>query len=157
MTPRRRRVLCGLGLLIPALALLFVSVFVLLGGAGTQQCSSAPGSAQHSSCATDPFGAVLVTFPVGILCLVLSAAVFRGSRWARWPAAVVGALLGTVTAAGSLAILVALAGDRQIAGAVFLGAGGAVLSLICALPVLLLSGAEGAAALPGRPAQPSRA
>jgi cytochrome bd-type quinol oxidase subunit 2 len=151
MTPRRRRVLCGLGLLIPALALLFVSVFILLGGAGTQQCSSVP--AQHSSCATDPVGAVLVTFPVGILCLVLSAAVFRGSRWVRWPAAVVGALLGTVTAAGSLAILVALAGDRQIAGAVLLGAGGAVLSLICALPVLLLSGSEGAEALHGSPRQ----
>jgi hypothetical protein len=150
MTARRRRLLSGIGLLVPAVALLFVSIYIVLGGAGTQQCTYTDAARQHSSCTTDPFGATLATFPGGILCLVLSAAVFRGARWARWPAAVVGAVLGTITAAGSLAVLVALVSDGQALGAVFFALGAVVLSLVCALPAMLLAGEEGAEALPGQ-------
>ena len=157
MNARRRRLLAGFGLLVPALALLFVSVYIVLGGAGTQQCTYVGSSLQRSSCTTDPTGATLATFPGGILCLVLSAAVLRGARWARWPAAVVGAVLGTITAAGSVAVLVSLAGDGQVAGAILIALGGAIISLACALPALLLVGTAGADALPGHPAAPGRA
>jgi hypothetical protein len=157
MNPRGRRLLAGLGLLVPALALFFVSIYIVLGGAGTQQCTYAGGSLQGSSCTTDPIGATLATFPGGILCLVLSAAVLRGARWARWPAAVVGAVLGTITAAGSIAVLVSLAGDGNVAGAIFFAIGGVIVSLACALPALLLAGPEGADALPGHPAAPGQA
>lgn len=152
MTPGRRRLLAGAGLLVPAVALLFVSVYILLGGAGTQTCSYTGGPAPHPSCTTDPVGATLATFPAGIVCLVISAAVFRAARWARWPAAIVGALLATVTAAGGLAVLVALIGDGAALGAVFFAVGWLVLVLVCALPALLLGSPEGDAALPGRPA-----
>lgn len=157
MNPRRRRLLAGIGLLIPALALLFVSVYIVLGGAGTQQCTYVGTSLQHSTCTTDPTAAALATFPAGVLCLVLSAAVLRGARWARWPGAVVGALLGTITAAGSVAVLVSLAGDGNVAGAALVAIGGVLLSLACALPALLLPGAAGAEALPRNPVQPGRA
>lgn len=141
--------LAGAGLFIPAVSLLFVTVYIVVGGAGTQSCTYSGGSAQHASCSTDPFGAALVTFPVAILCLVLSAAVFRGSRWARWPAAVVAALLATVTAAGGLAVLVALVGDGAAFGALFFALGWLLLVLVCASPALLLGSPQGAAALPG--------
>jgi cytochrome bd-type quinol oxidase subunit 2 len=157
VSPRRRRFLAGIGLLVPAVALLFVSAYILLGGAGTQQCTYTGGSLQHSTCTSDPTGAALATFPAGILCLVLSAAVFRGARWARWPAAVVGAPVGTITAAASVAVLVSLAGDGNVAGAVCFAIGGAIVSVACALPALMLSGDEGAEALQGRGAQPGRA
>jgi hypothetical protein len=149
--------LAGLGLLLPALALLFVTLYIVLGGAGTQQCTYVGASLQHSTCTTDPTAAALATFPAGVVCLVLSAAVLRGARWSRWPAAIVGAVLGTVTAAGSVAVLGALAGDGNVAGAILLAIGGAVISLACALPALLLPGAAGAEAMPGNPAEPGRA
>jgi hypothetical protein len=149
MTARRRRSLAGFGLLVPAVALLFVSIYVGLGGAGTQSCTYTGGSTLHPTCATDPLNAVLVTFPVAVVCLVLSAAVFRGAGWARWPATVVAALLATVTAAGGLAVLVALIGDGNALGAFFFALGLLVVVLVCALPAVLLGGPEGASALAG--------
>ena len=139
--------LSGVGLLVPAVALLFVSLYIVLAGAGTQQCTYSGGSLQRASCSTDPTGAALVTFPAAIVCLVLCAAVFRGQPWARWPAVVVGALVGTVSAAASVAVIVALAGDGNVVAAIFLAIGGALVSFACALPALLLAPAEGAGAL----------
>jgi hypothetical protein len=149
MSPQRRRVLAGFGLLVPAVALLFVSVYIVLGGAGTQTCTYSGGSTAHASCATDPVGAALVTFPVAVVCLVLSAAVFRGAAWVRWPAAVVAALVATVTAAGGLAVLVALVGDGNALGALFFALGWLIVVVVCALPTLLLAGRQGAGALTG--------
>lgn len=149
MTPQRRRVLAGFGLLVPAVALLIVSVYIILGGAGTQTCSYAAGGVVHPSCTTDPVGAALVTFPVGVICLVLCVAVFRGSRWVRWPAAIVAALVATVTAAGGLAVLVAVVGDGNALGALFFALGWLIVVAVCALPALLLGGPDGAGALTG--------
>jgi hypothetical protein len=149
MSPRRRRLLAGFGLLVPAVALLFVSIYIVLGGAGTQSCTYSGGSTQHPSCTTDPVTTALVTFPVAVVCLVLGAAVLRGAGWARWPAAIVAALVATVTAAGGLAVLVRLIDDGNALGALFFALGLLVLVAVCALPGLLLGGREGAGALPG--------
>ena len=132
---------------MPAVALLFVSLYIVLAGAGTQQCTYSGGALQRTSCSTDPTGAALVTFPAAIVCLVLCAAVFRGQPWARWPAVVVGALVGTVSAAACAAVVVSLAGDGNAMAAIFLAIGGALVSLACALPALLLAPPEGAGAL----------
>ena len=149
MTPRRRRLLAGTGLFVPAVALVFVSVFIGLGGAGTQTCTTG-GASTQTSCSSDPVGAVLATFPAAVVCLVLSASVFRGARWARWPAVAVAAVVATVTAAAGLAVLVALIGDGQALGAVFFAVGGVLLVAVCAMPAVALGQPEGAEALPGR-------
>ncbi len=149
MSPRRRRLLAGVGLLVPAVALIFLSIYFVLGGSSSQTCTLTGGSAQHLSCTTDTVGASAVTFPVGIACLLVSAAVLRGARWSRWPAAVLGALLGTVTAAAGLAVLVALVNDGAAAGAALFAVGWIALTLVCALPAMMLANPEGAEALPG--------
>lgn len=149
MTPQRRRVLAGFGLLVPAVALLFVSVYIVLGGAGTQTCTYPAGQTAHPTCTTDPVAAAVVTFPVAFVCLVLSASVFRGARWARWPAAIVAALVATVTAAGGLAVLVALVGNGSALGALFFTLGWLIVVFVCALPAMLLGSPEGAGALTG--------
>lgn len=149
MTAQRRRLLAGFGLLVPAVALLFVSVYIVLGGAGTQTCTYPAGQTAHPSCSTDPVAAAVVTFPVAVICLVLSASVFRGASWVRWPAAIVAALVATVTAAGGLAVLVALVGDGNALGALLFALGWLIVVAVCALPAVLLGSPEGAGALPG--------
>jgi hypothetical protein len=151
MTPRRRRLLAGLGLLIPGAGLIFASAFIVLGGVSTQQCGSGVTPAPSSGCTTDSTGISLVTFPGALICLVLSAAVLRGARWVRWPAVVVGAVLATMTAAASVAVIVALIDEAQVRGAVVLGILGAVLTVVIAMPAVLLGAPEGIEALPGTP------
>lgn len=129
---------------MPALALLTLAIYVALAsGSGCQA-----GTPQSTgACATDAGPVAVVAVPVAVICLVLAAAVLRGAPWARLPAIGVGAVLGTVVAAGALAGVVALAGDSyDLRGAVVLGVVGFVVALACALPPLLLAGGPGAAA-----------
>jgi Na+/proline symporter len=149
MTPQRRRLLAGVGLLVPGAVLIAVTAYIALGYGGTQQCTA--NTAAATSCSNDPIGATLATFPGGVICLVLGAAVLRGVRWVRWPAVVVGALLGVIVAAAALAVVTSLAQESQVGGAAGAVIAGVVLALLCALPALLLSGDQGAAALPGAP------
>lgn len=145
MTPQRRRVLSAIGMLVPGAVLIAATAYILLGYAGTQQCSGAAST----TCSNDPIGATLATFPVGVLCLVLGASLLRGARWARWPAVAVGAVLAVIVAAAALAVVTSLVQDSNAAGAAGAVVAGVVLALICALPALLLPGDDGDAALPG--------
>ncbi len=153
MTPRRRRLLSGIGLLVPGAAFAVLSVYVALGNGGG--CATTRIAAGTTSCAADIKGIAIVSFPAAIVCIVLAAAVLRGQRWARWPAVVVGAVLGTVTAAGALAGITALAGDSADAkGATVLGVVGIASALMCALPAVLLPGEQGAEAFPEKQTRP---
>jgi hypothetical protein len=144
MTPRLRRLLSGLGLLIPGAGFAVLSAYVAMGNGGG--CSGS-NAAHGVSCATDITGIALVSFPAAVVCIILAGGVLRGSRWARWPAVIVGALLGTVTAAASVAGISALAGDSSDPkGATVLGVIGLVAALLCALPAVLLPGDGGAEA-----------
>jgi uncharacterized BrkB/YihY/UPF0761 family membrane protein len=151
----KRRVLSAVGMLVPAAVLIAASAYIVLGYAGTQQCTAA--SATQTSCANDPIAATLATFPAGVLCLVLGAALLRRARWARWPAVIVGALLCVIVAAAALAVVTSLVQDHQAAGAAGAVIAGVVLAALCALPALLLSGDEGAAALSGAPPRHTKA
>ncbi|HEV7679321.1 MAG TPA: hypothetical protein VGQ42_12200 [Candidatus Dormibacteraeota bacterium] len=144
MNPRLRRLLSGLGLLIPGAGFAVLSAYAAMGNGGG--CSGT-NAAHGVTCATDITGIALVSFPAAIICIILSAGVLRGARWARWPAVIVGALLGTVTAAASVAGITALAGDSSDPNAAtVLGVIGLVAALLCALPAVLLPGERGAQA-----------
>jgi hypothetical protein len=142
-------VLSAAGLLVPGAVLIAVTAYIALGYAGTQQCTATTPAS--TSCSNDPIGATLATFPAGVLCLVLGAAVLRGARWARWPAVVVSALLGVIVAAAALAVVTTLAQGHEAAGLVAALFAGVVLTLLWALPAFLLPGVKGAEALSGAP------
>lgn len=127
------------------------SAYVVLSGGNCGAITSHLVSG--GGCASDAGGAAVVTFPAALVCLLLCAAVVRGSHWARWPAVLVGGVLGTATAAGALAGVVALGGD-DAKGAVAVGLVGLALAFSCALPVLLLGGNDGAVAFGGEPDDP---
>jgi hypothetical protein len=142
-----------MGLLIPGLAFAAVSAYVVLGfGSG---CGGSATPAQTGGCAGNTADVAVVTFPAAVVCVILGAALLRGSRWARWPAVGFGGVLATVVAASAVAGLAAMAGDgSDIAGGIAVGLAGLALAAICALPSILLAGERGAAAFPP-PADPS--
>ena len=151
MTPRRRRVVAGLGLLVPGAALTVASAFVVISGGNCSAITS--HVVAGGGCASDAAGAAVVTFPAALVCLLLCAAVLRGSRWARWPAVLIGGVLGTATAAGGLAGVVALGRD-DAGAAIAVGLVGLVIACSCALPALLLGGNDGAVAFGGESDEP---
>lgn len=136
---RRRRLGAAAGLVVPGLACIIISVYVVVGG----------GSDCVGACAGNASGVAVATFPAAVVCLVLAAAVLRGQRWSRWPAVIVGAVLTTVTAAGALAGVMALgSAGSDTKGAAVVGVCGLALAAVCALPAILLPGERGAAAFP---------
>jgi len=144
--PRRR--VAAAGLLVPGLAFTTISAYVALGYGGG--CSTGSTPAHGGGCAGDAAGVAVVTFPAAVVCIVLAAALLRGSRWARWPAVIVGAVLATMTAAGALAGAMATGGD-DVRGAVAVGIVGLVLAAVCVLPAALLTGERGAECFPPEP------
>ena len=146
--PAWRRRLAAVGLLAPGGALASLSAYAMLGSfesqCTTQFGTRAPG--QHASCAGSGTELALVAFPVAVVCLVLGVAVLRAAPWSRWPAILVGVILATISAAATLAGVVALAGDSgDVGGAILLAFGGAALSAVSAMPAVLLGGETGRA------------
>ena len=142
-----RRRFAAAGMLVCGAALAALSAYVVLGF--SSGCGTGTASAHVGSCTGNSAVVAVFTFPGAVACLVLAAALLRGSRWARWPAVGLGVVLAVVTLAGALAGVVALAGDgTDVAGGIAVGLSGLALAALCALPPLLLSGARGAEAFP---------
>ena len=70
MTPSRRRLLSGIGLLVPGAAFAVLSVYVALGNGGG--CATTRIAAGTTSCAADIKGIAIVSFPAAIVCIVLA-------------------------------------------------------------------------------------
>jgi hypothetical protein len=135
----RRRFIASLGLVVPGLACVVITVYVFFGA--SSDCVGA--------CAGNASGVAAASFPAAIVCLVLAAAVLRGQRWSRWPAVIAGAVLATVSAAGTLAGVMALgSAGNDPTGATVVGICGAALAAVCALPAVLLPGERGEATFP---------
>ena len=139
-------------MLVPGLAFAVTSAYVVLSPPGGCTFAAAPTASAPPAtggCAANAAGVAAVTFPLAVVCILVAAGVLRGSRWARWPAIGLGAVLATVTGAGTLAGVVALGGDgTEIKGAVILGVVGVAIAAACALPAILLAGERGAAVFP---------
>jgi hypothetical protein len=146
-TPPRRRIAAASGLLVPGLAFASVSAYVALGYGGG--CGTGATPATTGGCAGSNAGVAVVAFPAAVICIVLGASLLRGSRWTRWPAVGVGAVLATVSAAAALAGAVALGGDgTDVKGALAVGLVGVAFAVICALPAVLLPGQRGEQVFP---------
>ena len=138
-------------MLVPGLAFAVSSAYVVLSPPGgcTFAATRATAAPATGGCAANAAGVAAVTFPLAVICILVAAGVLRGSRWARWPAVGLGAVLATVTAAAALAGVVALGGDgAEVKGAVILGVVGVAIAAACALPAILLAGERGAAVFP---------